>query len=227
MPRVPRSLLVLALLLTLPVVLSPASSLAADANRPLELLEGLPQGWGGATFRMSVDEVQALFDNSLILHSDTGEPPDGVTSFPRVVFLRKLGQDVFGMKCDVTFQFAADQLYFISFKCPDPAEMFVTVQREFGEPNAFWLDTYYWKGETTGISLQESNSVFGFYDRELDRLLQNAMRAQLIRQAQGLVESPPQPGQAADGDEAPAAQAAKTAAAPGAGAEKTPKPVAP
>jgi hypothetical protein len=135
-----------------------------------------PDGWGGAKFGMSAEEVGKLFPDAQV-DQDTGEPDSASSELPRFVDLRVDGQEVLGMAdCKLRFRFAADQLYMIGCGCPlDEKSVREVLEENFGEPNFFWGEVVYWRGERYGVSLR--NGVIGFYDRQLDAAIQRALRA--------------------------------------------------
>lgn len=135
-----------------------------------------PDGWGGAKFGMSPEQVQELFPTAKV-EQDTGEPTSATSDRPRFIDLRVEGQEVLGMAdCKVRFRFASSQLHMIGCVCP-PGEKSVAevLEAKFGKPTHFYGPVAYWRGELYGVSLRLG--VIGFYDRQLDAAVQRSNAA--------------------------------------------------
>ena len=165
-------------------------ALGTGPARPVQAAEAPPDGWKGAKFRMSVEEVRALFPG-LETTLDSGEPKDAVESLPRLVYLEKKGVSVLDQEgCTVRFQFAADQLYFINFHCPNAkGSLKPLLTKRYGDPTLYAAGVSYWQGMDWGVAAGDDVPSFGFYDRQLDKLVQQAMLRALDEQTRARIQA--------------------------------------
>ncbi len=140
-----------------------------------------PDGFSGARFGMSIEQVKEVFPAL----KEFGASPDGVVAMYTAEGLSFDGLEA----CKVTLGFVANKLYEIRFDCGSDESVAAILRAKFGSPSVVEEKLTIWRGETAVVSMNRQVKTFAFASPALTKVAHQYFLQRAITEAQGARES--------------------------------------